>query len=287
MNKFFNNINPFAHIGRCFIWLLHIDHVKKQKQTNIFYLIALAMKNQLNYCTKKSDVSAIRHSVNAKQHDLYHPSTSTSKSQFPHDYKPNINDLRQLFDDNSRHHAEHKKHHSTHRRSGIYADAKPTMVGDENILELKNGNGHQSHSILSAAIPSTRNIEFERVKQKFDKPSNATGSSARNKKARNFSSFLKFSNKRNECVPNETDASKLSNTVIAVAVNGTSEDVSIGLAATNDKVMTNERLTVNKKKDAYMNSSMNLDGLKVSEDDDDDDVSTTLKRTMRSNTCTA
>lgn len=249
------------------------------------------MKIKLNYCTKKiilkTDGRAIRHSVNAKQHDLYHPSTSTSKSQFPHDYKPNINDLRQLFDDNSRHHGEQKKHQSSHRRSGIYADAKPTTVVDENILEMKNGHGHQSHSILTAAIPSTRNIEFERVKQKFDKPSNATGSSARNKKARNFSSFLKFSNKRNECVPNETDASKLSNTAMAVTVNSASEDVPIGLGVANDKVKTNERLTVNKKKDAYMNSSMNLDGLKVSEDDDDDDVSTILNRKMRSNTCTA
>lgn len=245
------------------------------------------MKNQITLLHKNTDGRPIRHSVNAKQHDLYHPSTSTPKSQFPHDYKPNINDLRQLFDDNSRHHAEHKKHHSSHRRSGIYADAKPTTVAEEDILELKNGIGHQSHSILTAAIPTTRNIEFERVKQKFDKPSNATGSSARNKKARNFSSFLKFSNKRNECVPNETDASKLSNTAMAIAVNGTSEDVSIGLGATNDKVKTNERLTVKKKKDAYMNSSMNLDGLKVSEDDDDEDVSTTFKRKMRSNACTA
>lgn len=216
--------------------------------------------------------------MNAKQQDPYHP--STSKSNFPHDYKPNINDLRQLFDDNSRHHAEHKKHHSSHRRSGIYADAKPTTAIDENLLELKNAN--QSLSIVTAAIPSTRNIEFERVKQKFDKPPNATGSSARNKKARNFSSFLKFSNKRNECVPNETDASKLSNTVMAAAINGSSmnEDASIGLGA-NEKTKTNERLTVNKKKDAYMNSSMNLDGLKVSEDDDDDDVSK-CQRPMRS-----
>lgn len=216
--------------------------------------------------------------MNAKQHELYHPSTSTSKSNFPHDYKPNINDLRQLFDDNSRHHAEHKKHHSSHRRSGIYADAKPTTAIDENIFELKNpnGNSHQSQSIVSAAIPSTRNIEFERVKQKFDKPTNATGSSARNKKARNFSSFLKFSNKRSECVPNETDASKLSNTVMAAAaVNGLNEDASNGLCG-NEKIKTNERLTVNKKKDAYMNSSMNLDGLKVSEDDDDDDVSKSI-----------
>lgn len=213
----------------------------------------------------------IRHTVNAKQQDLYHPSTSTAKSNFPHDYKPNINDLRQLFDDNSRHHAEHKKHHSSHRRSGIFADAKPTTAIDEHIFELKGGNGHQTQSIVTAAIPTTRNIDFERVKQKFDKPSNATGSSTRNKKARNFSSFLKFSNKRNECVPNETDASKLSNTALA-AVNGLNDDPSIGLSM-NEKIKTNERLTVNKKKDAYMNSSMNLDGLKVSEDDDDDDVS--------------
>lgn len=211
--------------------------------------------------------------MNAKPQDLYHQSTSTSKSNFPHDYKPNINDLRQLFDDSSRHHAEHKKHHSSHRRSGVYADAKSTTAIDENIFEMKNTNGssgHQSQSIAMALIPTTRNIEFERVKQKFDKPSNATGSSARNKKARNFSSFLKFSNKRNECVPNETDASKLVN-----AVNGMSEDAPIGANA-NEKIKTNERLTVNKKKDAYMNSSMNLDGLKVSEDDDDDNVSICL-----------
>lgn len=143
------------------------------------------------------------------------------------------------------------------------------------MFDMKNTNGHQAQSIVMAAIPSTRNIEFERVKQKFDKPSNATGSSARNKKARNFSSFLKFSNKRSECVPNETDASKL-----VSAGNGMNDDTSIG-ANVNEKIKTNERLTVNKKKDAYMNSSMNLDGLKVSEDDDDD-VSRRCDETWRS-----
>lgn len=214
--------------------------------------------------------------MNGKHHDHHHPpNSSTSKTNFPLDYKPNINDLRQLFDDTSRHH-EHKRHHhssSHHRRSAIYADAKPTTATiDDNLFDLKttNGNGHaSSHSMVvsPSAMPNVRNPEFERVKQKFDKPANATGSSTRNKKARNFSSFLKFSNKRNELVPNETDASKLSNAAVDVVL---TDDVP------TDKMKTNERLTGNKKKDAYMNSSMNLDGLKVSEDDDDDDVSTTL-----------
>lgn len=167
--------------------------------------------------------------------------------------------MRQLFDDNTRH--DHKKHHSN-RHSAIYSDAKHTSI-DENLFELKNG--HQSQSIIAAVVPSTRNIDFERVKQKFDKPNTSTSSASRNnKKARNFSSFLKFSSKRAEVTStnNDVDSIKIINNNVNL-----SDSIE-----SSDKLILNDSL-VTKNKDAYMNSSMNLDGLKVSEDDDDDNVS--------------
>lgn len=172
--------------------------------------------------------------------------------------------MRQLFDDNSRH--ENKKNH---RHSAIYSDAKHTTTLDENIFNCKNGH-HQSQSIVTAAIPSSRHPDFERVKQKFDKPntSNSPSSSTRNsKKTRNFSSFLKFNNKRNETtampIDNSCDAAnKLTNN---------SNLMESCDSVDSTKAIAGDSLINNKKIDAYMNSSMNIDGLKVSEDDDDED----------------
>lgn len=165
-----------------------------------------------------------------------------------------------MFDDNSRH--ENKKNHMN-RNSVIYGDAKHTSL-DENIFDYKS---YHHQSIITAAIPSSRHVE--RVKQKFDKPnpSNSPSSSSRNgKKARNFSSFLKFNNKRGEATIDNNDESALIQTPLASNINLTKSIDSLD----STKVGIGDSLN-NKKKDVYMNSSMNLDGLKVSEDDDDDD----------------
>lgn len=199
-----------------------------------------------------------RNSISPKHHEQYIKCTSTKQS-YPLDYKPNINDLRQLFDDNSRH--ENRK--NLNRDSAIYGDAKHTSL-HENIFDCKNYH-RQSQSIVTAAIPTSRS-DFERVKQKFDKPnaSNSPSSSSRNnKKARNYSSFLKFNNKRSESVPNESVGHE-GPTKVPQNISLTESVDSID----STKAIVGDSLT-NKKKDVYMNSSMNLDGLKVSEDEDD------------------
>lgn len=200
--------------------------------------------------------SISKRSISPKPQDPFYPNVNP-KCSFPFEYKPNINDLRQLFDDSSRHHDEKK--HKTNRHSSSFSDAKYSGV-DDRLFESKGS--HQAASVTVSAVQPIRNIEFERVKQKFDKPAtSATGSSTRNKKARNFSSFLKFTNKRNDIDTNETDASKLSNS------NGKAHDE---IVKTADVDKGNECYIVASKKESFMSNSMNLDGLKVSDNDDDE-----------------
>lgn len=181
---------------------------------------------------------------------------SSSKPNYPLECKPNINDLRQLFDENSRN--ENQKKH--HRHSAIYADAKHTSL-DESIFDYKAAY-HQSQSIVMAAIPSTRHPDFERVKQKFDKPNVSNSPSSSNtrngKKARNFSSFLKFSNKRNDSISstNCDIVSKMPNPNLTESID----------SIESTKAIAGDSLS-NKKIDAYMHSSINIDGLKVSDDE--------------------
>lgn len=167
-----------------------------------------------------------------------------------------------MFDDNSR--ADNKK---SHRHSAIYADAKHTSL-DESIFDYKgDAQSIQSQSIVMAAIPSSRHPDFERVKQKFDKPisSHSPSSSTRNgKKARNFSSFLKFSNKRTESIPSSNgDISQTQNNKMPNNSNLTESIDSVD----STKVMAGDSMS-NKKIDAYMHSSINIDGLKVSDDEE-------------------
>lgn len=153
-----------------------------------------------------------------------------------------------MFDDQAR--DQHKRHGSRHS-SHVYADAKRSSV-DENIF------GPSSLASLGA-MPAIRNLKFERAKQKFDRPT--TSSSSRNpKKARNFSSFLKFNNKRSD--PSSVDNVGNSSPRTSQYLEGNGEVADI-------KLCENENLSARKKNDAYMHSSINLDGFKVSEDDDD------------------
>lgn len=209
------------------------------------------------------------------------PKHHSSSKAYPLECKPNINDLRQLFDDNSR--AENRKNH---RHSAIYADAKHTSL-DESIFDNYKGIGiggggggggsgyhqsqtqSQSQSIVMAAIPSTRNPDFERVKQKFDKPivTNTASSSSSNtrngKKARNFSSFLKFNNKRSDTIPSSNG---LNDSVASKVPNNSNLTESID-SVDSTKAIAGDSLS-NKKIDAYMHSSINIDGLKVSDDEE-------------------
>lgn len=213
-----------------------------------------------------------RNTISPKHH-------SSTKPNYPLECKPNINDLRQLFDDNSR--CDNKK---SHRHSAIYADAKHTSL-DESILDYKGGYHHQSQSIVMAAIPSSRHPDFERVKQKFDKPiaSNSPSSSAssntRNgKKARNFSSFLKFSNKRTtDSIPSNCD-------VVSQKVPNSSNLTESIDSVDSTKAIAGDILS-NKKMDAYMHSSINIDGLKVSDDEEVSIVQLSHKISVANDCC--
>lgn len=162
-----------------------------------------------------------------------------------------------MFDENSR--CDNRR---SHRHSAIYADAKHTSL-DESIFDYKGGC-HQSHSIIMAAIPpSSRNPDFERVKQKFDKPNvlNSPSSSSRNgKKTRNLSSFLKFNNKRTDSIPS-------TNGDVATKVPNNSNLTESIDSVDSTKAIAGDSLS-NKKIDAYMHSSINIDGLKVSDDEE-------------------
>lgn len=120
-----------------------------------------------------------------------------------------------------------------------------------------------------AAIPTTRNPDFERVKQKFDKPTvtNSASSSSSNtrngKKARNFSSFLKFNNKRSDTI---SSSNGLNDNVASKVPNNLNLTESID-SVDSTKAVAGDSLS-NKKIDAYMHSSINIDGLKVSDDDE-------------------
>lgn len=175
--------------------------------------IAFACNLLCVYQTKKK---CVRHSTSPKKHhDPYNPSTSTSNSKYPPECKPNINDLRQLFD-SSRY--EYKRNVNPGQAQSYY-DAK-TSAADENILETKIG--------------LTRNIDFERAKQKFDKPTSLRLNKIHQVKPTNYTKSGGYSGGMR-----------------------TNQSDSVGKKHASD----------GSKKDAYMNSSMNLDELKVSDDD--------------------
>ncbi|KAJ6641382.1 Coiled-coil domain-containing protein 102A [Pseudolycoriella hygida] len=169
-----------------------------------------------------------RHSTSPKKHDLYNPSTSTN-SKYPPECKPNINDLRQLFD-SSRY--EFKRNVSPGQAQS-YFDAK-TSAADENILDTKIG--------------LSRNIDFERAKQKFDKPTSLRLNKIHQVKTTNYTK------------------SGYSGGMRSSHNDGVGKNVKHSTEGNGQLYESNN--SRGSKKDAYMNSSMNLDELKVSEDDD-------------------
>lgn len=84
--------------------------------------------------------------------------TSSLKQLQHNEFKPNINDLKQLFDDSKRLNVEklqqqqHMQSQLQHQKNNYY-DAKPSFLEHETFLDCKN------------------RVDFERVKQKFDSKS--------------------------------------------------------------------------------------------------------------------
>lgn len=126
--------------------------------------------------------------ISPNKHEPYAPIGSHSSAAaavaavgLAYDGKPNINDLRQMFD-NTRYEYKRCNYMQTSAilpttatsdaARQAFADAKPSSL-DENVFEHLGRSGNQPTMPLaaSAAVSATsRNIDFERAKQKFDKP---------------------------------------------------------------------------------------------------------------------
>lgn len=177
--------------------------------------------------TKNKIKIKCRHSTSPKKHDLYNPSTSTN-TKYPPECKPNINDLRQLFD-SSRY--EFKRNVNPGQAQSYY-DAK-TSAADENILESKIG--------------LARNIDFERAKQKFDKPTSLRLNKIHQVKPTNYTKS------------GHSGGGLRNNDGVGKVVKHSAEGNGQLYESNNSR---------GSKKEAYMHTSMNLDELKVSEDED-------------------
>lgn len=168
-----------------------------------------------------------------------------SKIGFPHEYKPNIHELKQLFDDTKRSHISsyanvseqqqiQKPSQKSHQRT--YSDAKPTLIDpDLNSFDLRMQSRNNA-------------FNFERAKQKFDNSGRPTSNLQQKQpiysvSQKQSSSFIP---KRN-----------------------TSYHENNHQASNDDPFVTSPIYAdENLSKGNYsMTSSINLDGLKVSDDE--------------------
>ncbi|XP_059613909.1 coiled-coil domain-containing protein 102A isoform X2 [Phlebotomus argentipes] len=146
---------------------------------------------------------------NDDQHVNRHSSSPKQQSYYDSSYKPNINDLRQLFDDTKR---------KSDSRGYFPGKSQPhSMYYDEGVFE-----GRQQRSNM---------FDFERAKQKFDKNEKKMSGKGGGKKITESCS-----------------------TELGISKQNFNETVQFF-----DENM--------RKKDAYMKTSLNLDGLKVSDDE--------------------
>lgn len=129
--------------------------------------------------------------ISPNKHEPYaplgsNPSAAAAAVGLAYDGKPNINDLRQMFD-NTRY--EYKRcnymqtsailpstssssaAHGQDAARHAYIDARQSSL-DENVFEHLGRSGNQllQPAAAGAAGATSRNVDFERAKQKFDKP---------------------------------------------------------------------------------------------------------------------
>lgn len=182
--------------------------------------------------------------------------STKSHTNYPSDYKPNINDLRQLFD-SSRY--EFKRNYNAQTQS--YYDQKQQQ---QHQLQLQpnhhyaaSGGVDENMFVEKSAL--SRNYDFERAKQKFDKPTSLKLTKITTPKQL-LGNFLKLGN--NNC-------------------SSSSSSSKTGGGDGKGKILNDQHLMQydenncksgsgggGSKKDSFMNNSLNLDELKVSEDDD-------------------
>lgn len=172
-----------------------------------------------------------------------HYGRGTNSPKIHQEYRPNINDLKQFFDDSKRTNVSKSKN---------YTDAKPSGPQDELFFEGKSRS------------------EFERVKQKFDsrhssKSHNVSGaknSSRKSDRGISRSSEINFE----ECKTNNENAQNFDCTPSSSS-NKSGYQNQIQTQSSQEKPENTVDLA----------QSFNLDGFKVS---DDDDVSNSFRLFM-------
>lgn len=127
--------------------------------------------------------------------------------------------------------------------SSAYSDAKQSAI-DENVLESKIG------------MSSRTNIDFERAKQKFDKPTSLRLNNKAFQTKQMLGNFLKLGQSNGAAVASKRLVESAHGDFMGKSKNTTNIDGSGGVVGSSKKEYFN------------MNSSLNLDELKVSEDDD-------------------
>ena len=168
------------------------------------------------------------------------PYKISNKSNFSSNlnFKPNINELKQLFD-NSRHFNVQQKQHFS--GSGSYCDAKPSFIDCDNPFEIKD--------------KSLNMFDFEKAKQKFDNISRSSSGNSKpsSRSSNQHPSFIKplSSSSGNSAPPKRPN--NLNNDPNNIPNNKQNEQI---------QYFDNNKLNFTKS------TNVNLDGLKISEDDE-------------------
>lgn len=130
----------------------------------------------------------------------------------------------------------------------MYYDAKPSMIDSDNLFESKAGGAAAAGGSAGSHEPTK--YDFERAKLKFDRSSQLAGGKSGGSKGAAGKSSASSSSKRNS-----GDCSLLL------------EKKSYNEAVQMQMYDENMKRGTNKESANYMKTSMNLDGLKVSDDE--------------------
>lgn len=212
-----------------------------------------------------------------KQQHIDHIISTKSHTNYPSDCKPNINDLRQLFD-SSRY--EFKRNFNAQTQS--YYDPKPQQQQQHHQHQQNHhhhgagggGGGGVDENMFMEKSALSRNYDFEKAKQKFDKPTSLKLSKLTHQTPKQFlGNFLKLGN--------NNSSSSSSSKIINNSCSSSSNNCGVGGDSNKGKILNENCLMQyddnncrsggggsGSKKDSFMNNSLNLDELKVSEDDD-------------------
>lgn len=192
----------------------------------------------LNLIPKTSNTLTHRHS--SPKHYSSRSSGSTNSPRVQ-EYRPNINDLKQLFD-------ESKRPIHLARQSPSYVDAKPSYLLQDEML-----------------FDTAKRKEFERNKQKFDRKPHNSSSSSRHK----FQASKSFE-ARNDINQRHRSAADDYGMRNNMNINEPQHNYDCE-ASSSKKAIFHPQSSIEKQDNTIdLAENFNLDGFKVSEDDDDD-----------------